>query len=129
MPANTPKGFPYVLPADNVADYPATSQGLAVKLDAAVPFAIAAGVATINMNGNTSGTAGIAFPAGLFTVPPIVTVTKALQGGGKTIPNVSSITKDGAIAQLVSADGTAYGAGAYPVHWIAIQQTPTAAPG
>ena len=34
MPATTPKGWPYVLPADNIADYPITSQALATKADA-----------------------------------------------------------------------------------------------
>ena len=39
MPANTSKGWPYVLATDNVADYPTTSQALATMLDASVPYA------------------------------------------------------------------------------------------
>lgn len=33
MPANTPGGWPYLLPADHPVEYPAQSQTLATKLD------------------------------------------------------------------------------------------------
>jgi hypothetical protein len=70
MPAETGKGFPYVQPADAVADYPTTSQLLAQKIDDHVPGARAGGAATTS----ASGSVAVTFPVGRFATSPRVTL-------------------------------------------------------
>lgn len=126
MPANTSKGWPYILPADNVADYPVTSQALANFADAAVPYAQAAGQATVTLASGT-GTVAVTFPASRFSVAPLVQATKS-SGNGATIPvvpYVGSITTTG--FTLGCAGGTY--AGSVLHNWQAVQMLTSAAPG
>lgn len=76
MPNNTPNGWPYILPTDNVADYPVTSLALATKADA-LPYAFAAYQFSMSVGTLASYDRIVNFPAGLFTQPPIVLVAKA----------------------------------------------------
>ena len=78
MPGQTPKlGLPYALPEDKRINWPATSQQLAEKLEAAPRMA--------SGWGRTSGPAGaqVTFPVGLFTQAPRVVVTLASNAGSE----------------------------------------------
>lgn len=112
MPATTANGWPYVLPTDNVADYPVTSQGLGTKLDAAVPFAYCTFTFTMSVGASASYDRVVTYPAGLFTLAAMVLVGKA--GGVNTQKwHVAPIlqTKDGctvrALENSASTGGTA----------------------
>src|ERR1700759_5004398 len=126
MPANTSKGWPYVLPTDNVADYPVTSQALATMAEAVVPYAQAAGQATPTMT-NGTGSVAVTFPASRFSQPPLVQATKQ-SGNGATIPvalYVSAVTTTGF---TLSSAGVTY-SGAILSNWWAVQMLTAAAPG
>lgn len=127
MPATTAKGWPYVLPTDNVADYPVTSQGLANKLEAAVPFAMATGAGSFSNPGVTA-TQIRPFPVGLFTVPPIVMVTKTGgNGGGRHLLYSQAISTVDFTVVTNATDGVFAYAGVIGYQWLAIQMTPTIA--
>jgi hypothetical protein len=125
MPANTSKGFPYPLGTDNVADYPTTAQSLATLLESMVPFRMAQGVVSVGTGGSNSASQAVTFPAGLFTVAPIVMVSKTT-AQQKAIPNASSPTTSGVTIGYWTGDGTNT-AGAVSISWLAIQLTPTIA--
>jgi hypothetical protein len=127
MPANTSKGFPYVLPVDNVADHPVTSQALATQLEALVPFRFATGTVNIVASGaSNTGNVVVTFPAGLFTLPPIVVVSKT-STAQKAIPWCASTTAAQTTIGFWTGDGTNVGASTLIFTWIAIQSTPTVA--
>lgn len=69
-----------------------------------------------------SGSKSVSFPAGLFTIPPLVQATK--QGGqsAKYIPYVTNITTSGCSVGLYSGDGT----GATTTTTVAIRAVQTA---
>jgi hypothetical protein len=91
------------------------------NLNGAIPFATASG-----RGSNAAATLGIiSFPAGRFTVAPIVIATTADVTPGP-IPYVASITTTGGNVSSVNGTGTVI-AGSW--NWIAIQMTPTAAAG
>ena len=123
MPANTTKGWPYILPTDNVADYPVTSQALATLLESSVPYRICDGAAAVVCPSPAS--LAVTFPAGLFTLTPMVVISKGATVG-KGIAQAQAITTAGFTAAVVSADGTAL-SGTATLMWIAIQATPTLA--
>jgi hypothetical protein len=127
MPANTTKGFPYVLPTDNVADYPVTMQQLATLLEAMVPFRFATGTVNIVASGaSNTGNAIVTFPAGLFTQPPIVVVSKT-STAQKAIPWTASTTTAQTTIGFWTGDATNVGASTLTFFWIAMQATPTVA--
>lgn len=80
-------------------------------------------------NANTSvttigagGTKSVSFPAGMFTVPPLVQATKQSAGSAKYVPYVTDITTSGCTVGLYSGDGT----GATTTTTIAIRAVQTA---
>lgn len=70
MTGTTAKGFPYVQPADAVADYPTVSQDLAQKIDDSVPTGRASGRTTTAAGGSVA----VTFPVGRFTATPSITL-------------------------------------------------------
>jgi hypothetical protein len=73
MPGTTPKGYPYAQPADPLIQWPATSQALAEKIDAASGARIVVG--HVSGPANASGMIEMSFPAGVFTKAPFVVMT------------------------------------------------------
>lgn len=87
------------------------------------PFAEAAGSASIAATGTTS----IPFPAGRFTVAPLVEVTVITSGGVVSVAYLGSPPTTTAVGVRIFTLGGAQAAGT--VHWRAVQMTPTAAAG
>lgn len=125
----TPKGFPYVLPGDAVADYPDVSQALATRLEAAVPHAQAAGTVNVTLTNAQSGSTVVTLPAGRFTTTPILSATKrsALGPAGALVPMVTAASSTSFTVGLF-ASPTAQTI-TVAVMWTAVQMTPTTSEG
>lgn len=130
MPSATSKGWPYVGPTDVVADYPVTSQALADKADAAVPYAIAQGVVTISWAATTqSAVTTVTLPVGRFSQPPLVQLTNASAPQQQMYaPRVSGTPTASSFQCVQSVDGSAITASAN-LNWLAMQMLPGASPG
>jgi hypothetical protein len=90
-----------------------------------IPYAIAAGTATMDGDGTSSLTVTITFPALEFTQPPIVTVGS---GNGLLNASVQSITTSGATVILAHINASSWSA-IYILQWIAIQMSSSSASG
>jgi hypothetical protein len=77
MPANTPKGYPYPLGTDPVADGDDAIKNLANKVDAALPARTWVSTASVPVTASTVGTLNVTFPAGRFTAVPRISLTVA----------------------------------------------------
>lgn len=130
MPATTSKGYPYVLPADNVADYPTTSQQLANLLESVVPSAIAAGNTSVTLTALSNGSTAFTLPAGRFSQVPVFACNQSSGAGGTQtlIPRVLNPSTTGGTASFYSGNNTSVTVTSV-VQWIAIQMTPASAPG
>lgn len=118
MPATTPGGWPYVLPADHPLEYPAQSQQLATALDAAwiddpgarrsmtlsAQLSIPTGVATKIAGSWTpstptdNGDGVLTYAAGIFTVTTAAVLDISLYGqfgGAAAGRRILSILTDG----------------------------------
>ena len=80
---------------------------------------LATGTIAISVNG-AGGTVNVNFPAGRFTAPPVVLVSRSTNGLAKYIPYVASVTSSGCVLGLYSGDGTT-GNGSSTLSWVAIQ--------
>jgi hypothetical protein len=129
MPAATGKGFPYVQPADAVADYPTTSQALAQKIDDKVPYAVAAGMVTVTIAAAaTQGTAAVTFPVGRFTVAPIVQASVNNAGSSdQYAPRMSPVPTASGFSVVMNRQTA--GAASYAIGWTAVQMGTGAAAG
>jgi hypothetical protein len=74
-------------------------------------------------------TVAVTFPAGRFSVPPLVFVTKNYASSPKDTPYAISVTTSGFTLGVYSGDGSAGTAATSPIFWEAIQMTATAAAG
>ena len=90
------------------------------------PFAEAAGAQSVAVSASASGSASISFPAGRFTVAPIVTC--AATGSSIYVVSTSNVTDTGCDLVVRHIDGTAITA-SIPVRWHAVQMTGTSAAG
>ncbi len=91
-----------------------------------IPYAVAAGSVDVTFAASNVATANITFPAGRFTVPPIVTCNPT--GGFATVARATAITANG----CTLIDWTPAGNNiteTHAVHWEARQMTPTTAAG
>ena len=89
-------------------------------------FAEASGTAvyTSNINAGTGATLAVTFPAGRFTVPPIVNTSAS---SGRITAGFNSVTATGF---TTSADNWSAGPAPAPtIHWTAVQATATSAAG
>ena len=80
---------------------------------------IATGSIAISVNG-AGGTVNVNFPAGRFTAPPVVLVSRSTSGLAKYVPYVASVTATGCVLGLYAGDGTT-GVGSSTLSWIAVQ--------
>ena len=81
---------------------------------------LATGTITISVNGAVGGTVNVNFPAGRFTAPPVVLVSRSTSGLAKYVPYVASVTPSGCVLGLYAGDGTT-GSGSSTLSWIAVQ--------
>ena len=129
MTASTTKGWPYVLPADAIADYPVTSQAIATKADASIPFALAAGAVTCNFPNATQSTpVTVTLPVGRFTVAPAIFFgTQSALFAGMYFPRLSG--PNSAASFQVVLNAAAAQSGTQSVTWLAVQMGAGAMPG
>lgn len=80
---------------------------------------LATGTIPISVNG-AGGTVNVNFPAGRFTAPPVVLVSRSTSGLAKYVPYVASVTPSGCVLGLYAGDGTT-GSGSSTLSWIAVQ--------
>lgn len=71
--------------------------------------------------GTTVGTRVVTFPAGLFSSPPIVSVTKASGAGAAFIPYADAITATSVTVSVYHATGSSAGDYTIPINILAIQ--------
>lgn len=76
-----------------------------------------------------SRTSTVTFPAGLFTVAPVVMCEKQSSTGAKFITYVENVTATGCTVGLYTGDGALTSHDALPVYIRAVQTTPTSAVG
>lgn len=96
------------------------------------PYAVAAGSATISVVNATFGNVTVTFPTSRFSVSPIVTVTKAnnVSNGAGYVVAVSSFSSTSmTIVAYDNANNATNRTLSFPVHWHAIQMTPSAGAG
>jgi hypothetical protein len=74
---------------------------------------------------NGAGSTVVNFPAGLFTVPPLVQATRQTGAAARYIPYVSPVTKDGCTVGLYDPTQTTQAATPASVAIHAVQATPT----
>ena len=80
---------------------------------------IATGTIAISVAG-VGGTVNVTFPAGRFTAPPVVLVSRSTAGLAKYVPYVASVTATGCVLGLYAGDGTT-GSASSTLSWIAVQ--------
>ena len=80
---------------------------------------LATGTIAITVSG-AGGTVPVTFPAGRFTAPPVVLVSRSTNGLAKYVPYVASVTSSGCVLGLYAGDGTT-GSGSSTLSWIAVQ--------
>ena len=108
----------------NSATKATSANDAATRAETAAANAVAAarlaiGTIAISVNG-AGGTVNVNFPAGRFTAPPVVLVSRSTNGLAKYIPYVASVTSSGCVLGLYSGDGTT-GNGSSTLSWVAIQ--------
>lgn len=113
---------------------PATWKVISPSAGGYPPFMMHAGAQTVSVGvGNASGTATVTFPAPAFTDTPIITLGFNANTGNnsyKLQPHFYGISTTGFTVQLITIDGGTVNASyALPVHWHAIQMTPSSAAG
>ena len=90
---------------------------------AAANTVAAARLATGNIAISVAGagaTVNVTFPAGRFTAPPVVLVSRSGSGLAKYVPYVASVTSSGCVLGLYAGDGTT-GNASSTLSWIAVQ--------
>ena len=80
---------------------------------------MATGTIAITVTG-AGGTVDVTFPAGRFTAPPVVLVSRSTSGLAKYVPYVASVTPSDCVLGLYAGDGTT-GNASSTLSWVAIQ--------
>lgn len=126
---NTPNGWPYPLGSE-APDGAAQIRALADQLEAVVPYAFAAGVASLPVSTTQSTTAAVTFPQGRFSLSPVVTATLVSATGTTTkyIPRAYNVSPTGMTVACYTSDASV-AAGAAPLHWVAVQMDAASAAG
>lgn len=127
MSANTAKGWPYVQPADALADFPVTSQALANKADASVPFAFAQGSGLCAFSAVANSSVVVTLPAGRFTQTPNVLL--GVIGSPTATPYAPRVQARSTSSLTLAINTSAAITGNITVAWLAVQATPSAAEG
>jgi len=124
-----PDGATQMKTLANAADASVKTIDTAQKATAAkVPFAIAAGKATIaDRNPDQGGSVTVTYPVGRFTQAPVITT------GAVTVNSYAASGTDGSTS-LVSFVAKIYNPGSIvatgcAVHWLAVQMTSSSGPG
>ena len=110
--------------SNNSATKATAANDAAMRAETAAANAVAAarlatGTIAISVVG-AGGTVGVTFPAGRFTAPPVVLVSRSTATLAKYIPYVVSVTSSGCVLGLYAGDGTT-GSASSTLSWVAIQ--------
>lgn len=126
---STTDGWPYINGTQNASLIDDYALELATKLDAVVPFAMAAGSATMTITAASNGSVAVTFPVGRFTVAPIVTcISAGGTGSSQFYVAHTNLTTSGMTIQAFQRDNTTATA-SFTIHWHAIQMNSGAANG
>jgi len=119
MPANTAKGYPYPVGTDRVMDGDNDIRALAEAVDTKVGLACS-GKVTPPVPGalNTPVSVAVTFPAGLFSVAPIVVANPDTNSPHLTVGSASGATATGCLVWYAKTSG---GLVSVPVNWVARQ--------
>lgn len=132
MPTTAPDGIEYLGPNDP-ADIAGGTKSVATTTQdalntrfAPLPYAVATGHVTITPTPNVPTGVHVDFPAGRFTVPPVVSVTAYSANIGEHVKGVSASgpTSTGMDIYIYRDNDNNTG-----VDWIAIQMSPSSAEG
>lgn len=93
-----------------------------------VGYAMAAGVSTISLSNDSSGTDSVVFPNGRFNVAPIMTATITTTGSQTLVVRVTNITSTNATVRVYTTDGSNVTANV-TINWIAMQMAESSATG
>lgn len=126
--SSTTKGYPYIQGTQNASLIDDYALELANKLEAVVPYAIAAGTVSVTLTASTSGTASVTFPTGRFSVAPIVQLTKVSSSGSATL-TIPMATAVSSTSMTVGLYATATQTVTVTIHYVAIQMTTSTANG
>lgn len=116
MPANTPKGYPYPLGTDRLADGDDAIHALATAVDTMIGVG-AAGSVSVTTPASGAGTAAVTFPVGRFASAPFVALT--LVSTGATQGN-GNLTATGIGTAGFTANYNRGAASTFTVHWLAL---------
>ncbi len=127
LPA-TPGTLVPVGPGDRVtvAHQKRTVTILGVVSTSGRPWRLAAGVATVTGDGNPATSVSVPFPAGRFTRPPVVVVAAEVNTHFPYVGTTSATSTRVGLRQRLD---NGWQGESYPVHWHAIQMSPTSAGG
>jgi hypothetical protein len=92
----------------------------------AAPYAVAAGAATVTLASASTGTVTVTLPTSRFTIAPIVLAT--VQTSTFWVVGVTAVSATSVDLSIRHINGTLT-TGTVPLHWQAIQMTPTSASG
>lgn len=84
----------------------------------------AAGRATVTVTASANGFLDVTFPAGRFSLPPVVMVTKQSDAAAKYVPYAMNVTATGFRIGLYAGDGTA-SSQSVVLGWTAVQMSAT----
>lgn len=76
------------------------------------------GNVTVTTSSSAGATVNVTLPAGRFSAPPYILVTKTAGTGAKHVPYVSNITTSGFTLGVYSGDGTT-SSSPVPINWVA----------
>jgi hypothetical protein len=88
----------------------------------------AAGRATVTITNSANGFVDVTFPAGRFSLAPVVTATKQSDAAAKYVPYVMNVTTNGFRLGVYAGDGLTTSQ-AVVVGWTAVQMSATSATG
>lgn len=126
----TRTGLPFPVGTDRVMDGDDAIAALANRLDgstgpfASVPFAMAAGQSNVTISAATQGQVAITFPAGRFTIVPVVQMTlqNAAASNVYAMRNTGTISTTGFTAVAnIAVTGTV----TLAIGWTAVQMQST----
>lgn len=110
MPANTPRGYPYPLGTDRVADGDDAIHNLALAIDAQLGKTVVGSPTIVGSPVGALATVVVTFPVGFFTATPFVVCTPQAgtgAGPGSTILNIQVLSNTGMTVSSYRVAGSA----------------------
>lgn len=106
MPATTPKGYPYPLGTDRLTDGDDAIHSLATAVDTKLGAAASGAVNVPVAIGQASASVVVTFPAGRFSVAPVVVAGSSGTNPGWGTFLANTVSAAGCTLTTVNRDGT-----------------------